>query len=210
MRIDKALVVGSDVSCVGEDMENGVASGAAAFLFGTGGVIARLVGFESFTSDIPDQWWIMEDRYPRTSGRFEGEPAYFRHIVNATRFLLIRLDMSIEDIDHVILQYPSLGFARKASRLLGKPLDDFGFKKVISMVGNPFSSSTLLSLAYTLDHAGPDESILVVQYGSGGGADAFVVHTTGELCDFRRNQVSLEDQLGKKDYVSFHRYRTRN
>jgi hydroxymethylglutaryl-CoA synthase len=153
---------------------------------------------------------MMGEDYPKTSGRFEGEPAYFRHVVNATRFLLIRMDISIEDIDHVVVHYPSIGFAGKVSRMLGRPLDDFGFKKVISMIGNPLASSTLLSLAYTLDNAGPDESILMVHYGSGGGADAVVLRTTGALSDSRKYQVSLLDQLGKKEYITYHEYRKRN
>ncbi len=212
MGVDKTLVIGSDTPCVREEdqMDIGAASGAAAFLFGSDNVVARLVGFESFTSDIPDQWWTMGSDYPTTSGRFEGTPAYFRHVVNATRFLLIRLDRSIEDIDHVIVHYPTLGFARKVSRMLGHPMDDFGFKKVISMIGNPLASSTLISLAYTLDIAGPDESILLVHYGSGGGADAMVLHTTGALSDSRRYQVSIIEQLKNKEYISYHTYRKRN
>jgi hydroxymethylglutaryl-CoA synthase len=210
--IDKTLVVGSDIQCVreGDQLENGASSGAAAFLFGSENVVARIEGFESFTSDIPDQWWRMNDEFPETSGRFEGEPAYFRHMVNAARFLLIKLDRSIEEVDHVIVHYPTLGFAKKVSKILGRPMDDFGFKKVISMIGNPMASSTLISLSHTLDVAGPDESILMVHYGSGGGADAMLLHTTGELSDARKYQVSVTDQLKKREFVSYHTYRKRN
>lgn len=212
MGVENTLVVGSDTPRVreGEQQDIGAASGAAAFVFGKENVIANLIGFGSFSSDIPDEWWNIGSNYPSTSGRFGGEPAYFRHMVNSTKLLLLRFHKTIDDIDHLVLNYPSNSFAKKLSKSLGRPLDDFGFKKVISRIGNPKNSSTLLSLAHTLDNAGPGETILMVHYGSGGGADALLLETTGLLNDVRKNQKSIEEQLRCGKGISYHTYRKRN
>ena len=212
MGISHSLVVGSDTPRVreGDQLDVGAGAGSASLILGKEDVIAKVDGLESFTTDTPDQWWSDDARYPTTSGRFQGEPAYFKHIVNAAKILMIRKDLKSDDLDHVILHHPTLSFAMRAARKLDIDRSKLTFADTISHVGNPFNSSTFLSLAHVFDVAKPDQRILMVQYGSGGGADAVLLNTTEMLPEKRSSTVSVRDQLEKRRYISYYTYRKRN
>ena len=212
MGISESLVVGSDTPRVkeGDQLDVGAAAGSVSILIGKEDPIARIIGFETFTTDIPDQWWSDESSYPTTSGRFQGKPAYYKHLVNAARILMIREGLKTDDLDHVILHHPTLSFAKRAARKLDVDPRKLTYLDSISRIGNPFNSSTLISLASVLDKADPGERILTVHYGSGGGADAILLETTENLPEKRESSVPVETQLEHMRYISYYTYRKRN
>jgi len=210
--IRNSLVVGSDIAHVaeGDALDVGASSAAAAFVFGKEDVVATLEGFESFSSDTPDVWWNDDSEYPVASGRFQGEPAYFRHMANATKILLLKMNLKTEDIDHFVIHHPSWPFVKKIASMIGIPPQKMSFLDTIKNIGNPNTASTLISLASVPDIAKPGERILTVNYGSGAGADAFVLKTTDLLPEKRKGTIPVRTQLEMKRMISYYTYRKRN
>jgi len=211
MGVRNSLVVGADTPRVreGDSLDVGAGSGSASLIFGNEDKIANFIGYETYATDIPDQWWGGYAEYPTNSGRFQGEPAYYKHLLNATRILLLKMDLKIDDVHHIVLSHPSRSFVISAARKLGIDPSSLDYLDIISRIGNPFNASTLLSLSHVLDICGPGEMILMVQYGSGGGADAILMETTDLLAEKRKHLTSLSDQLDHCSYISYNTYRRR-
>ena len=67
-----------------------------------------------------------------------------------------------------------------------------------------------LSLAAVLDVAKPEELILVGSYGSGAGSDAYLLRTTSQLVDKRKQQkvnVRFQAENPFIEYVDYQTYR---
>jgi hydroxymethylglutaryl-CoA synthase len=67
-----------------------------------------------------------------------------------------------------------------------------------------------VGLAAVLDVAKPEERILIVSYGSGAGSDAYLLRTTRQLVDKRRNQkvtVKFQAENPFVEYVDYPTYR---
>ncbi|MDX1701486.1 MAG: hypothetical protein R3250_12755, partial [Melioribacteraceae bacterium] len=87
------MVIGSDNSqaAPGDALDYTVGAGATAFIFGRRDVIATLDHYVAYTSDTPDFYRREGQKYPKHGGRFTGQPAYFKHMITATRKLLERV-----------------------------------------------------------------------------------------------------------------------
>ena len=117
------LAVGSDTAqgAPGDALEYTAASGAAAFIVGSRGVVATLNGFFSYTTDTPDFWRRALRPYPRHGGRFTGEPAYFKHVLSAARGIMEQMGTGPEDYDYAVFHQPNTKFPLSAARRLGFP-----------------------------------------------------------------------------------------
>lgn len=201
------LVIGSDVAQAkpGDALEYTAASAAASFIMGAGDkVIAKIIASTSYSSDTPDFWRRDGQKFPSHGGRFTGDPAYFTHVLEASKHLLEKTGTKPEDYDHVIFHMPNCKFPKTVAKKLGFTPHQLeaGFK--VEQIGNPYSASSLLGLAAVLDIAKPNQKIFLCSYGSGAGSDAFVIETTSKLTEYQKKKTSkVSDQIKQKEYIEY-------
>ncbi|MBI4117512.1 MAG: hydroxymethylglutaryl-CoA synthase [Parcubacteria group bacterium] len=203
------FAVGADTAqgAPGDMLEYTAASGAAAFLFGNkkDEIICEMKDTFSMASDTPDFWRAPKSEYPAHGGRFTGEPAYFEHVVSATKKILKKNGKSVSDFDHVIFHMPNGKFPQMAAKTLGVSEKQLRAGMIVSEIGNTYSACSMLGLANVLDHAKAGESILMTSYGSGSGSDSFIFEVTKNIENFKRNHT-LQEQIREKKYVSYPQY----
>lgn len=200
------LAIGSDVaqSKPSDVLEYTASSAAAAFVLGKTGTIANIIDFTSYSSDTADFWRKDTEKFPSHAGRFTGESAYFAHILGASKRMLDQARMEPKDFDYAIFHMPNTKFPKEAAKRLGfreaqlKP----GF--VVPQIGNPYSASSMVGLAATLDVAKPRQKIFMCSYGSGAGADAFVIETTPLITKYQKaNKDTVQSQIKHKTYIDY-------
>jgi hydroxymethylglutaryl-CoA synthase len=183
------VAIGSDTSqgAPGDALEYSASAGGAAFVIGREKVIARIQHPLSYPTDTPDFWRREGQRYPSHSGRFTGEPAYFRHVGECTHRLFEVAGTAPKDYQHVVFHQPNGKFPQRIGRQLGFTDEQMRWGLVTPSIGNTYSGAALIGLANILDHAGTGERILMVGYGSGAGSDAFDLVTTDALTGYDRS-----------------------
>ena len=198
-RIDVGLAIGADVSQAKRDdaLEYTAGAGGAAFLIGRKKAdwLASIDDYCSYSSDTPDFWRHAGEETPRHAGRFTGEPAYFRHVLEATNALLERNGMTVEDVRHVVFHQPNGKFPRAAAKKLGVSEKQLAAGLVVERMGNAYCGMVPVGLSNVLDVAKSGDRIMVVSYGSGAGSDAFLLTATAHLAKARRKAASTESLL---------------
>jgi hydroxymethylglutaryl-CoA synthase len=203
-----ALAGGSDTAQAmpGDILEYTAASGGAMFLIGKNRVAAEINETLSFTSDTPDFWRRQTQKYPMHAGSFTGEPAYFRHIINATKLLMEKCKTTPKDYDYVIFHQPNGKFPMSAAKLLGFSQEQIHPGLIATKIGNTYSASSLLGLCAVLDIAKPGQRILLTSYGSGAGSDSFDITVTDNIIEIQKNNKTVESYICKKKYVDYISY----
>jgi hydroxymethylglutaryl-CoA synthase len=183
------VAIGTDTSqgAPGDALEYSASAGGAALVIGRERVIAQVLGTLSYTTDTPDFWRREGQRYPSHSGRFTGEPAYFRHVTECAHRMMERSGTTPKDYQHVVFHQPNGKFPQRVGKQLGFSEEQMRYGLVTPFIGNTYSGAALIGLANVLDHAGPGERILMVGYGSGAGSDAFDMRTTDEIAQYDRS-----------------------
>lgn len=205
-KIKYCLAIGSDVaqSRPADVLEYTAGSAAASFILGNKETVANILDFTSFSSDTPDFWRRDAEKFPSHGGRFTGEPAYFTHVVNASKLLLEKTRLKPSDFDYAIFHMPNGKFPKEAAKRLGFTDEQIKPGFIVSQIGNPYSASSMIGLAATLDIAKPKQKIFMCSYGSGAGSDAFVFETTLLLKKFqRKNKTSIQSQIQNKQMIDY-------
>jgi hydroxymethylglutaryl-CoA synthase len=190
-----------------DDLEYAASCGGAAYIVGPASeeAIALIEGSVSYVTDTPDFWRRAEQPYPRHAGRFTGEPAYFRHIISAVKQLMKELGTKPEDYSYVVFHQPNTKFPLKVGYILGFNNKQLKPGYLSPLIGNAYAGSGLLGLAITLDHAKPEERILLASYGSGAGSDAFSFIV--QKSPSRGNPAPLVSKLlSVKKYIDYAMY----
>ncbi len=206
------MAIGSDTSqgAPGDALEYSASAGGAAFLIGTERVLATVDHTVSFTTDTPDFWRREGQRYPSHGGRFTGEPAYFKHILNCAKILFQGAGTTAEDYDCAVFHQPNGKFPVRAGRQLGFKDDQMDTGLLVREVGNTYSGAILLGLCAILDEADPGDRIFAVGYGSGAGSDGFDLTVTDEVKRIRREKPTIRDMVEDSafvDYATYAKYR---
>ncbi len=207
--VEHALAVGADTSqgAPGDALEYSAAAGAAAFIFGTAGLVATLDAQVSYMTDTPDFWRREYMHYPRHAGRFTGEPAYFKHTLGAARMLLEKSGLKPEDFAYAVFHQPNGKFPMRAGRQLGFRREQLVDGWLSPWLGNTYSGASPIGLTAVLDKAKPGDRILMVSYGSGAGSDGFVWTVTERIDEVRAIAPQTRDQLDNdKVYVGYGTY----
>lgn len=202
------LAIGADTSqgAPGDTLEYTAASGSAAYILGRDNILAELIDTLSFTTDTPDFWRRPKEVYPKHTGRFTGEPAYFHHIENATANFLAKTKTKPSDYDYVVFHMPNGKFPPSVAKRLGFQPDKLNLSLTVDLIGNPYSASALIGLAKVLDQAKPGQLILMTSYGSGSGSDSFSFLTTKNLTKVQNLARTTSDYLNHKHYISYTKY----
>jgi len=205
--IEYGLAIGADTAQgqPGDALEYTAAAGGAAFIVGKD-PLAEIESYVSFTSDTPDFWRREGKQYPRHGSRFTGEPAYFRHVLGATKRLMEKTGYTQKDFDFVILHMPNGKFPTRAAKILGFANDQIRQGLVVTKIGNTYSGSSILGLTNVLDVAKPGQRILMTSFGSGAGSDSFSFLVTDKILERRDKAKKTAEYMARKDYVDYGTY----
>lgn len=207
------MAIGSDTSqgAPGDALEYSASAGGAAFLIGTDHVIATIDHTVSYTTDTPDFWRREGQMYPSHGGRFTGEPAYFKHILNCAHLLFKRAGTKPEDYHYAVFHQPNGKFPTRVGKQLGFKDAQLDTGLLVREIGNTYSGAILVGLAAILDEARPGDRIFAVAYGSGAGSDAFDITVTDEIARLRREATpTVKEQVKQAvflDYATYAKYR---
>ncbi len=205
---EAGIAIGADTaqSKPGDALEYTAGAGAAAYIIAREGLIAEIEGTYSYTTDTPDFWRRQHSEFPSHGGRFTGEPAYFKHVVSASKHLMKTMGFEPKDFDYAVFHQPNGKFPLMAAKLLG-----FEKEKVIQglmtpLIGNTYSGASLIGLASVLDVAKPGERILLTSFGSGAGSDSFSIKVTKDIEEKRKRSLLLSEQIKDKEYLEYSFY----
>ncbi len=206
---DYALAVGMDTAQgkPGDALEYTAAAGGAAFIIGPAGEsLAEIEGVLSFVTDTPDFWRRENQKYPEHGGRFTGQPAYFKHILNSVTGLLNELERTPEDYDYVVFHQPNTKFPKRVAKELGFSAAQLETGLLSSRIGNTYAGSSLIGLAAVLDQAKPGNQILMASFGSGAGSDAISFKVTDQIIERQPKALTTEDYISRRTQIDYAEY----
>ncbi|MCS7139185.1 MAG: hydroxymethylglutaryl-CoA synthase [Candidatus Nezhaarchaeota archaeon] len=204
------MVIGVDTAQgrPADALEFTAASGGGAFIFAKKNheTIAYVEGSYSFVTDTPDFWRRDGEPYPHHTGRFTGEPAYFRHSIMAAKGLMSELGLKPSDFSYAVFHQPNTRFPLKLAEYLGMPLSKVKPGLLCPVIGNTYSGSSLIGLASVLDIAKPSDRILMVSYGSGAGSDAFSFMVQDAIEEKRDRAPKVSAFLARRMEIDYSLY----
>ena len=210
---DYALAIGMDTAQgkPGDALEYTAAAGGAAFIIGPAeNALTAINASYSYVTDTPDFWRREYQRYPEHGSRFTGEPAYFKHITEAAKFLMEANGTTAKDYKWAIFHQPNTKFPQRVASMLGFTPEQIEPGLLSPIIGNTYAGAALIGLTATLDIAQPGDRILMVSFGSGAGSDAFDIHVTEKLPQRRELATQTQDYIARRteiDYATYARYR---
>ncbi|CAB3735751.1 hydroxymethylglutaryl-CoA synthase family protein [Paraburkholderia rhynchosiae] len=177
-------------------------AGAAAFMLGSEGVLARVIGSSSCNAMFVDRFraanakydYVWEERWIRDEG-------YAKLVPETVNAALEQAGVSAGQVDHFILATPMKGIAAMVAKRLGIPAEAEA-DNLNENCGFSGTAHGLLMLAHVLQHASPGEVIVLASFGQG--VDALVIKTTDALKSFSpRRGISgaLDDAQSHDDYL---------
>jgi hydroxymethylglutaryl-CoA synthase len=206
--IDSGLAIGADVaqSRPGDALEYTAGAGGAAIVLGNSQYpwLAKLEKISSFNSDTPDFWRREGEKYPNHAGRFTGEPAYLKHVIEGTQTYLKKFKQQISDFDQVILHMPNGKFPQRAAAKLGVSSQQLKTGLVVEEIGNPYSGSAMTGLINVLENAKKGERVLMTSYGSGAGSDSLSLTVSSK--NLLNKKADLKNQLKTYEQISYAKY----
>ncbi|MDO5851970.1 MAG: hydroxymethylglutaryl-CoA synthase [Methanobacteriaceae archaeon] len=206
--IEYGLAIGADTSqgAPGDALEYTASAGGSAYIIGKKDTIADFEGTCSFTTDTPDFYRREGQAYPSHGGRFTGEPAYFKHVLNAAKNMFEKMGTTAEDYDHAVFHQPNGKFYIRAAKKLGFNEDQYKDGLLTPKIGNTYSGATPLGLSSILDIAKPKERIFAVSYGSGAGSDAFSIKVNDNITEVQKRAKTIKDQEENLIFVDYSTY----
>lgn len=204
--IKQGIAIGADTSqgAPGDALEYSASAGGTAFVIGNENVIAEIKATYSVTTDTPDFWRREGQDYPRHGGRFTGEPAYFRHVLETSRKIMEIMGTKPEDYTYAVFHQPNGKFPSRAAKILGFRESQIKQGLIVPYIGNTYSGSMITGLSAILDVSRPGDRILAVSFGSGAGSDAFHIEVTGEIENYRReNAPDVWKQINSGRFIDY-------
>lgn len=204
---------------IGADVAEGAPSDPLEYSAGSGGTaiivasknqekepVALLEGSVSFVTDTPDFWRRPKKDYPNHAEAFTGEPAYFRHVISATKLLMEELSLRTSDFKYVVFHQPNGKFPIRAARILGFKKEQIEPGLIVPYIGNLYSGSSLTGFSAILDIAKPGDRILLVSYGSGAGSDAFSFIVKDGILAKQNRAPKVMDYIKRKKIIDYALY----
>lgn len=205
--IEYGMAIGADTSQgrPGDALEYTASAGGAAFIIGKD-PLAELEGTYSYTTDTSDFWRREGADYPSHGARFTGKPAYFHHVITATKNLMEKMSLKPSDFAYVVLHMPNGKFPTTAGKTLGFSMKQMEKSLVVKRIGNTYSGSSPLGLTNILDGAKPGERVLLTSYGSGAGADSFSFIVTERILERQGKAPKTEEYIAHKENIDYGTY----
>ena len=201
------LVIAADLRTgnpTSADEANG-GDGAAAILFGddsTAPVLAESLGSAQATSEFLDRYRQPGDNFSRIWEERFGEQAYLPLAQDAVERGLKAANISMDDVDKVVVAGLHARAARGLARIAGDKLVD----DLSGTIGNCGTAQAGMVLASVLDDAAPGETIVVVHLADG--ASCSVLRTTDAIADYTPF-APLQQQIDNgNDSLDYNKYLT--
>ena len=156
------------------------AAGAASYLIGHDDDECLAVFSDCWVSlceDRHDFWRHHGQPHPNHAGRFTVH-SYDTLVTEAITLFLEQTRTKVEDYHHVVLHQPNAKLPRQVAKKIGITESQLAAGFIVPHTGNTYAANVPLALANALDHATPEQKILVCSYGSGSGSDCFALRTT--------------------------------
>jgi hydroxymethylglutaryl-CoA synthase len=210
---DYALALGMDTAQgkPGDALEYTAGAGGAAFLLGPAEESLAVVDSTySYVTDTPDFWRRAYQKYPEHGQRFTGEPAYFKHVTEATSIFMDMSGTTAEDYQYAVFHQPNTKFPQRAAAMLGFSREQIAPGLLVPVIGNTYAGAAIIGLTATLDIAQPGDRILMVSFGSGAGSDVFSITVTDLISDRRDLAPHTQTYISRRtevDYAVYTRYR---
>ena len=188
-KIKEGLAIGADCpqSAPGSILEASVGCGASAFLVGSGSkVIATITHTASATSDLSDFWRRDGSQFPSVVGKFSAQEGYVEHTMMVVADLLEKSGMNAQDCAYLCLHQPYQSLPLATAKKLGFKRSQVQTGITAARIGNTYSSACLLSLCAALEKAQPGDKIILASFGSGAGADGFILEVQEAIGDFHK------------------------
>ncbi len=204
-----SLAIGMDTAQgrPGDALEYTAAAGGAAYIFGPAEEsLAVIEASYSYVTDTPDFWRRANQRYPEHGQRFTGDPAYFKHIIEAGKRAMADAGMKPEDFQYAIFHQPNTKFPQRAGSLLGFTPEQVKTGLLSPVIGNTYAGAAIIGLTAVLDEAKPGDKILMVSYGSGAGSDAFIIRTTDLLTERQNLAVRTQEYIARRTEIDYGMY----
>jgi hydroxymethylglutaryl-CoA synthase len=208
-----AVAIGMDTAQgkPGDALEYTAAAGGAAYIVSPAEeALAVIEAAFSYVTDTPDFWRRENQKYPEHGQRFTGEPAYFKHITEASKALMEANGTSAKDYRWAIFHQPNTKFPQKVAAMLGFSDEQIKPGLLSPVIGNTYAGAALIGLTATLDIAEPGDRILMVSFGSGAGSDAFDIRVTDKLAARRDLALKTQEYIARRteiDYATYARQR---
>jgi hydroxymethylglutaryl-CoA synthase len=208
-----AMAIGMDTAQgrPGDALEYTAGAGGAAYLLSPAEeALAVFEGSYSYVTDTPDFWRREYQRYPEHGQRFTGEPAYFKHIIEAAQALMEGTNTTPKDYTWAVFHQPNAKFPQRVAGQLGFTKEQIAPGLLVPVIGNTYAGAALIGLTGILDIAEPGDRILMVSFGSGAGSDAFAIRVTEAIRERREKAPKTQDYIARRteiDYGTYVRYR---
>lgn len=204
-----ALAIGMDTAQgkPGDALEYTAGAGGAAYLLGPAEEsLAVIEGTYSFVTDTPDFWRRAYQKYPEHGQRFTGEPAYFKHITEASKALLEATGTSPADYKYAVFHQPNAKFPQRVAGMLGFSKEQIAPGLLVSTIGNTYAGAAIIGLSAILDIAQPGDRILMASFGSGAGSDAFAITVTDAILQRQKRAPRTQDYIARRTVIDYAQY----
>ncbi|MDY7032719.1 MAG: hydroxymethylglutaryl-CoA synthase [Thermodesulfobacteriota bacterium] len=207
-RIDYGLVIASDYrpASPGSNMEMCFGGGAVAFVIGNKNTIADLEETYSYSSNFRDSWRSQKDAYVKDyEPRFTRQYGYTEHIIKSTKGLLSKVNLTIDQFQHVVFQQPDARLPMGIAKKLGVTSEQTKQGFLFQDIGDIGAACLFMGVSSIFDNATSEDKVLAVSYGSGT-SDA-LYFTVKETIERKRKQSkSYNAYLASKSYIDYTQY----
>lgn len=181
-----------------------VGDGAAAIMLGRQNVLAEFIGAHSVASDFVDSFrqqdsefdYAWESRWVRDIGYGEIAPT-------AIRDALEKFNISVDDIDHLVLPISMRGADRLVARKTGLDQSKI-YLDLHPRMGNAGAAQSLIALNHCLEFAKPGEIIMLLGFGQG--CDVLLFKCTEAIKSFtpgRGVEGALQQGVSEANYFKY-------
>ena len=184
------------------DEANG-GDGAVALLIGddsTSPVLVEMLGGAQATSEFLDRYRQPGDSFSRLWEERFGEQAYLPLAQDAVERALKAANVSMDDIDKVVIAGLHARAVRGLARIAGDKLVD----DLSGVIGNSGTAQALTVLSAVLDAAAPGETIMVIHLADG--ANVGIMRTTDAIANytpFAGTQAQIDAGSDSLDYNKY-------
>ena len=207
---EKAVAVAADTinrhTSPGDLTEPYAGCGGAAFVLGTENVIATIDGYESYCTDLSDNFRVEGERYIRSGmllGQAKNDVGVYDHVINSGTKLMKKMNTKPEDYKYIVAQQTTPAVAYRIGQKLCFSKEQVAPSIFSETIGDTGAASILIGLAKVLDRAKAGEKILVVSYGFGAGSDAISLTVTDSIGNMHGKVATVDEHVASKMMIDY-------